>query len=51
MIEPLENGEPFEQQEGGPKVWYPDWLGKIDSKVNAPFIKAVVDHVWDDEMV
>ncbi|KAG1722246.1 hypothetical protein EDB19DRAFT_1916792 [Suillus lakei] len=33
-IEPLENGEPC----------------KIDSNVNAPFIQAVMDRVWNDEM-
>ncbi|KAG1721107.1 hypothetical protein EDB19DRAFT_1646693 [Suillus lakei] len=33
-IEPLENREPC----------------KIDSNVNAPFIQAVVDRVWNDEM-
>ncbi|KAG1722491.1 uncharacterized protein EDB91DRAFT_1256047 [Suillus paluster] len=42
--------EPCEQKEDGPKVWYLNWLGKIDLKVNAPFIQAVVDCVWNDEM-
>ncbi|KAG1854602.1 hypothetical protein F4604DRAFT_1932666 [Suillus subluteus] len=43
--------EPFEILiEGGPKVWHPNWLGKIDSAVNAKFVQEVVDHVWNNEM-
>ncbi|KAG1800506.1 uncharacterized protein BJ212DRAFT_1305295 [Suillus subaureus] len=51
VLKPLENGEPCEQKEGSPKVWYLNWLGKIDSNVNTPFIQAVMDHVWNDDMV
>ncbi|KAG1804314.1 uncharacterized protein BJ212DRAFT_1284457 [Suillus subaureus] len=50
MIEPLENREPCEQKEGGLKVWYPNWLGKIGSNINVPFIQAVMDCVWNNEM-
>ncbi|KAG0693067.1 hypothetical protein DFH29DRAFT_1084401 [Suillus ampliporus] len=50
-IKPLPNGEPFEILiEGGPKVWRPNWLGKIDSTVNAKFVQEVVDRVWNNEM-
>jgi hypothetical protein len=47
---PLESGVPFEVVEDK-EVWHPIWEGKINNKVNALFIKAAVDCIWDNEEV
>lgn len=49
-VAPLENGAPFEIVEGR-EVWHPVWKGKIDDGVNAQFIKASADRIWENEEV
>jgi hypothetical protein len=49
-VAPLESGEAFEVVEGR-EVWHPMWKGKIDKGVNAQFIKAAADRIWDNEQV
>ena len=46
----LERDEPFEIVEGQ-EVWHPKWKGKIDEKVNAQFVKAAADRIWENEQV
>jgi len=49
-VEPLPDGEPFEMV-NSVKVWHPIWLDKIDSTVNAQFIQAVIERIWNNELV
>lgn len=49
-VAPLETGAPFETVEDR-EVWHPIWKGKIDDIVNAQFIKAVADRIWENELV
>jgi hypothetical protein len=48
-VEPLEEGA-FERVDDR-DIWHPNWAGKIDDDVNAQFIKAVGDHIWQNEQV
>jgi hypothetical protein len=50
-IKPLESGKPFELEEDGTRVWHPNWGGTLDMDVNAAFVKAVADRVWENEIV
>lgn len=49
-VAPLETGAPSETVNGR-EVWYPMWKGKIDDEINAQFIKAVADRIWENEKV
>jgi len=49
-IQPLANGLAF-REDGNRKQWYPAWGGKIDEKVNAEFIQAVVERICENEQV
>ena len=49
-IEPLENDEAFEIIEGR-ELWHPVWKGSIDDKVNALFIKSIIQRIWRDENI
>jgi hypothetical protein len=49
-VAPLESGAPFEIVEDK-EVWHPVWEGKIDDGINAQFIKAAADRIWDNEEV
>ena len=48
-VEPLKEGA-FERI-GDRDIWHPIWAGKIDDDVNAQFIKAVGDRIWQNEQV
>jgi len=48
-VEPLEEGV-FECI-GDRDIWHPNWVGKIDDDVNAQFIKAICDRIWENEQV
>ncbi len=48
-VEPLEDGA-FECA-GDRDIWHPIWAGKIDDDVNAQFIKAIGDRIWQNEQV
>ena len=50
VVTPLENGIPFKVVKGR-EIWHPVWNGKINDIVNTQFIKAVIDHVWDNKEV
>jgi hypothetical protein len=50
-VKPLENGAPFELEEDGTEIWHPDWDALISVDVNAAFIRAIVDRVWENEVV
>ncbi|KAG2066278.1 hypothetical protein BDR04DRAFT_1121307 [Suillus decipiens] len=47
-IKPLENDEACREVDGN-EIWHPNWMGKIDDDVNARFIKAIIDHTWDNK--
>lgn len=49
-VAPLETGAPFEAVEDK-EIWHPVWNGKIDDVVNAQFIKAATDRIWENEQV
>jgi hypothetical protein len=49
-VAPLESGAPFEVVEGR-EVWHPVWKGKVDDGINAQFIKAAIDRIWQNEQV
>jgi hypothetical protein len=49
-VVPLETGAPFEIV-NDKEVWHPLWKGKIDESVNAQFIKAATDRIWENEQV
>jgi hypothetical protein len=49
-VAPLETGAPFEIVEGK-EIWHPLWDGNIDDEVNAQFIKAAADRIWENEKV
>jgi hypothetical protein len=49
-VAPLESGASFEVVEDK-EVWHPSWKGKIDDGVNAQFIKAAADRIWENEQV
>ena len=46
----LETGAPFEVVEDR-EVWHSMWKGKIDEGVNAQFIKAAANRIWENEQV
>jgi hypothetical protein len=46
-VEPLEEGA-FECI-GDRDIWHPIWASKIDDDVNAQFIKAIGDCIWQNE--
>jgi hypothetical protein len=50
-VKPLENGKPFELEEDGTRIWHPNWDRPLTENVNAAFINAVVDRVWENEKV
>jgi hypothetical protein len=51
-VKPLENGTLFELEEDETtQVWHPNWAGPVTTDMNAAFIKALVDHVWENEKV
>jgi hypothetical protein len=35
----------------GKEIWHPRWEGKIDDEVNAQFIRAVINHIQQNEEV
>ncbi|KAG2052104.1 hypothetical protein BDR06DRAFT_973282 [Suillus hirtellus] len=47
-IKPLENGEALGTLDGN-EIWHPNWMGKINDDINAHFVKAVIDHTWDND--
>jgi len=49
-IQPLANGLAF-REDGNWKQWYLAWGGKIDEKVDAEFIQAVVEWICENEQV
>ena len=49
-VAPLETDAPFEIIEGT-EIWHLIWEGRIDSKVNAQFVKAVANCIWENEQV
>jgi hypothetical protein len=49
-VKPLEDDVAFEIVEGN-EVWHPVWKGNIDDKVNALFIKNVIQRIWQNEKV
>jgi hypothetical protein len=49
-VTPLESGAPFETVEDR-EVWHPMWDGNVDDGINAKFIKAAADRIWDNEQV
>jgi hypothetical protein len=49
-VAPLVTGAPFETIENK-EVWHPMWDGKVDDEVNAQFIKAAADRIWENEQV
>jgi len=49
-VVPLESDAPFEIVEDR-EVWHPVWKGKIDDGVNAQFIKAAAERIWENEQV
>ncbi|KIK13643.1 hypothetical protein PISMIDRAFT_25509 [Pisolithus microcarpus 441] len=42
-IKPLDNQQPFELSSEGTWLWHPDWLGTVDSDLNAKFIREIAD--------
>jgi hypothetical protein len=51
-VKPLEDEEAFELLgDTGREVWHPVWKGNIDDKVNALFIKSVIQRIWQNEKV
>jgi len=49
-VKPLEDDEAFEIIEGR-ELWHPMWKGSIDDKVNALFIKDIIQCIWQNENV
>jgi hypothetical protein len=49
-VAPLKTGVLFEIIKGR-EVWHLVWKGKIDDGVNAQFIKAAIDRIWQNEQV
>jgi hypothetical protein len=49
-VKPLEDNVAFEIVEGN-EVWHPMWKGYIDDKVNALFVKTVIQRIWQNEKV
>lgn len=49
-IKPLENGVAFETIDNR-EIWHPLWDARVDHSVNAQFLKAVVERIWDNEKV
>jgi hypothetical protein len=49
-VQPLEDEEAF-QIVDGKEVWHPVWKGNIDDKVNALFVKNVIQRIWQNEKV
>jgi hypothetical protein len=49
-VKPLEDDTVFEIVDGM-EVWHPIWKGYINDKVNALFVKNVVQHIWQNEQV
>ena len=48
-VEPLEDGA-FEHASDR-DIWHPNWASKIDDDVNTQFIKAIGEHIWQNEQV
>jgi len=49
-VAPLKTGTPFEIIKDR-EIWHPMWKGNINNKVNAQFIKAAADRIWENEQV
>ena len=49
-VKPLEDEKAFEIVEGR-EVWHPVWKGNIDDKINALFVKNVIQRIWQNEKV
>lgn len=49
-VAPLDNGSTFEIVEGR-EIWHLVWKGKINDGVNAEFLKAATDRIWENEQV
>jgi len=49
-VKPLEDDAAFKIIDGK-EVWHPLWKGNIDDKVNALFVKNVVQRIWQNEQV
>jgi hypothetical protein len=49
-VKPLKDDVAFEIVEGN-EVWHPVWKGNIDDKINALFIKTVIQRIWQNEKV
>jgi hypothetical protein len=48
-VELLEDGA-FKHA-GDRDVWHPNWARKIDDNINMQFIKAIGEHIWQNEQV
>ena len=49
-VKPLEDNATFKIVDSK-EVWHPLWKGNIDDKVNALFVKNVVQRIWQNEQV
>jgi hypothetical protein len=49
-VKPLKDDLAFEIV-NGKEIWHPRWEGKIDDEVNAQFIRAVINHIQQNEEV
>ncbi len=49
-VKPLEDDKAFEII-GDREVWHPVWKGNINDKINALFIKNVIQRIWQNKKV
>ncbi|KAF8887305.1 hypothetical protein BD779DRAFT_1672763 [Infundibulicybe gibba] len=46
---PLESGEMYILLDNNEKHWHPDWNGRVDSCINATFLKELTDNIMKNE--
>ncbi|KAL4077005.1 hypothetical protein V8B97DRAFT_2021663 [Scleroderma yunnanense] len=49
VVKPPRDKQLYELTDEGMQIWHPDWLGKVDDKINVKFIKELAECAFNNE--